>query len=350
VLKGMTVDQWIAANPGKTIAAFGLASDAIYTGLTPDLTRARIMSGGFSLYSALQAKLVGRLSNKLWLFKNMSYQVSYALGHSLATCGSGRVEFINNTCDNHVINNKAYFGYTPFSVKHNLAAGVVTDIPGGIRISQLWTISSRGPATLTIPALGGVTGANAMFTTDLNGDGGAGSTPRGDLLPGLKLGGWGISVSSIKQLNQIIAAYNANVAGRPTPAGKALIDAGIFTEEQLRKLKAVAPTIPLVPENLPDPFASTPINLDLRITRPIRIENAYIVHNLQIEPYFDVFNVFNYRGHTAIAGLNNVNPLGATFGSLNYDYAGTGRLQELRNARAFAFGPRIVQFGFRVSF
>src|SRR5262249_19308741 len=49
VLKGQTVDQWIAANPGKTITSFGLASDAIFTGKTPDLIRARIMTGGYSL-------------------------------------------------------------------------------------------------------------------------------------------------------------------------------------------------------------------------------------------------------------------------------------------------------------
>ena len=72
------------------------------------------MSGGFSLYSALQAKLNGRLSDKLWLFKNMSYQASYALGSSKATCSAGRVEFITNTCDNRIINNKNdYTNITP---------------------------------------------------------------------------------------------------------------------------------------------------------------------------------------------------------------------------------------------
>jgi len=183
-----------------------------------------------------------------------------------------------------------------------------------------------------------------MFTTDVNGDGGTGSTPRVDLLPGLRRGTWGRGVSNIKELNRLITGYNSNVAGHPNPVGQALIDAGIFTEAQLKALKAVAPTIPLVPENNPNPFASLPVNLDVRVTRPIKIENAYVVHNLVIEPYLDVFNVFNYRGHGAYSGL------GAGFLSLNFDYAAAGRLGDLKDARAFAFGPRILQLGFRVSF
>jgi hypothetical protein len=160
----------------------------------------------------------------------------------------------------------------------------------------------------------------------------------------VKIGNWGRGVSGIKQLNQLITAFNTSVAGHPTPEGQALIAAGIFTEAQLKALKAVIPTIPLVPENNPNPFASNPFDVTMRITRPIKLENAYVVHNLQIEPYVDIFNLFNYRGHGAYSGL------GAGFLSLNFDYAGAGRGQELANARAFAFGPRIIQLGFRVSF
>ena len=169
----------------------------------------------------------------------------------------------------------------------------------------------------------------------------------------MKLGDWGRGVSSFKDLNQLITAYNQSVAGHPTPAGQALIAAGLFTEAQLKTLKAVSPTIPLVPQTNPDPFPSLPLDVTMRVSRPIKIENAYIVHNLVIEPYFDVFNLFNYRGHLSMATLatnQGVNLLGNAFGSLNYHYAANGRLAELKDARAFAFGPRIVQLGFRVSF
>jgi hypothetical protein len=355
VLGSQTFDQWFASFPAAhnrpaNIGDMKLASDSIFTGSVPGLIRARIMSGGFSLYSALQAKLVGRLADKLWIFRSMSYQASYALGHSLASCASGRVEFINGTCDNHAINNPAYFGHTAFSNRHVFAAGVVTETPGGVRVSQIWTYTSRGPFSINIPSFAPITGANAMFTTDLNGDGGTGSSPRGDTLPGLVPGGWGRDVSSISGLNKLITAFNQNFAGKPTPEGAALINAGIFTLDQLKKLGAVMPVIPLVPASNPNPFASNPFNLDLRITRPIRIENARIVHNLTIEPYFDAFNVFNYRGESAYGNITGVGALSNLFGSLNYDYAAHGELQKLRNARSFAFNPRVFQLGFRVSF
>jgi len=218
------------------------------------------------------------------------------------------------------------------------------DLPGGIGLNLGANFSSRAPGSLTIPALGGVTGANALFTTDVNGDGGIGTTPRTDLLPGLRNGDWGRGVNSIAQLNQLIIASNNNVAGHATPAVQALIDAGIFTQARLVALKAVSPTIPLVPGTNRKPFASDPLNFTLRITRPIKIENAYVVRNLVIEPYLDVFNLFNYRGLGAYSGL------GAGFGSLNFDYQNTGGVQEEPNARGFAYGPRTIQLGFRVSF
>jgi hypothetical protein len=344
VLAGKTVDNWIATNPGKTITSFGLATDTIFTGRTPELLRDRILSGGFSLYSAIQAKLVGRVTNKLGIFKNMSYSVSYALGHSLATCSAARVEFGSSTCDNHQINNPQYFGLNTFSLRHIVGSGVLMDLPGGVGLNLGMNFASRGPLSLTLPALGGITGANALFTTDLNGDGGIGTTPRTDLLPGLRNGDWGRGVGNIQALNQLITNYNSFVAGHITPAGQALVDAGIFTEAQLIALKAVSPTIPLVPATNRNPFASDPMSFTMRVTRPIKIENARIVHNLVIEPYLDVFNLFNYRGVGAYSGL------GAGFGSLNFDYQNTGRVQEEQNARSFAFGPRTIQLGFRVSF
>jgi hypothetical protein len=343
-LNGLTVDQWIAANPTRNITAFGLASDTTYAGKTSNLTRARIMTGGYSLYQALQVKFQGRGRTEIRGLKNVNYQFSYAFGESLATCATDRAEFINNTCDNHDVNNDNYFGYNTFSRKHLFSGGAIFDTFGGVRLSTIVGISTKPPLNLSVPALGGISGANAMFSTDLNGDGGTGTTPRGDQLPGLRMGDWGVGVNSIGELNQIIQAFNQNNAGKLTPNAQALVTAGIFTEAQLRTLRAVVPSIPLVPTNNPNPFASNSVNFDVRVSRPINIENALIVKNLRIEPYFDVFNLFNRRG------VNSYSGLGAGFGSLNFDYAANNRLNDLRDSRAFRFGPRTIQFGFRVQF
>src|SRR5262249_45442682 len=156
--------------------------------------RARIMTGGYSLYQALQVKFQGRGRTDIRGLKNVNYQFSYAFGQSLATCATERAEFINNTCDNHAVNNNDYFGYNTFSRKHLFSGGAIFDTFGGMRLSTIIGISTRPPLTLNVPALGGISGANALFTTDLNGDGGTGSTPRGDLLPGVKIGDWGVGV------------------------------------------------------------------------------------------------------------------------------------------------------------
>jgi hypothetical protein len=344
VLNGLTVDQWIAANPTRTITAFGLGTDTFFTGRTSDLARARIMTGGYSLYQALQVKFQGRGRTDIRGLKNVNYQFSYAYGESLATCAAGRAEFGGNTCDNRIINNDAYFGHTPFSLRHLFSGGAIFDTFGGVRLSTIVGISTRPPLTLSIPALGGISGANAFFSTDVNGDGGTGTTPRGDILPGVKIGDWGVGVSNIGELNEIIQAFNTNNAGKLTPHAQALVAAGIFTEAQLRTLRAVVPTIPLVPTDNPNPFASNTVNFDVRVSRPINIENAYIVKNLRIEPYFDAFNLFNRRG------INSYSGLGAGFGSLNFNYAANNRLNDLGDSRAFRFGPRTIQFGFRVQF
>ncbi|GBC82543.1 hypothetical protein HRbin10_01670 [bacterium HR10] len=344
VLGGLTVDQWIAANPGRTIAAFGLASDAIFIGRTREFTRARIMQGGFSLYQGLQARLVGRLTNKLGFVRDLNYIISYALGRSEATNGSNRVEFLNNAINKRNMNAREVFGPIGLDRTHILTAGVVLTIPGGLRFSQIWSFQTAGPVNLFVPALGAVTGANTLFTTDLNGDGTIGTTPQVDVLPGTRIGDFGRKIKSWRDLNRVIQAFNQNFAGKLTPAGQALVRAGIFTEEQLRKLGAVIQPIPLVPENNPWPFHNV-FNLDLRITRPIVIEDAKFVKNLRIEPYFDAFNVFNRRSVGGYPGT-----LGGGFGSFNFDYAGTRRLGELRDARGYLQDPRIVQFGFRVEF
>jgi hypothetical protein len=350
VLDGKTFDQFFADFPAThkgrnaTIADFALGTDDFYTGKTSQLLRARIMTGGYSLYQALQVKFQGRGRTDIRGLKNVNYQFSYAFGESLATCASGRVEFGGNTCDNQVINNEDYFGPTPFSRRHLFSGGAIFDTFGGMRLSTIVGISTRPPLTLNVPALGGISGANALFSTDLNGDGGTGTSPRSDLLPGVKIGDWGVGVSSIGELNKSIQAFNQNNAGKLTPAGQALVAAGIFTEAQLRTLKAVTPTIPLVPTNNPNPFESNTVNFDVRVSRPINIENALIVKNLRIEPYFDAFNLFNRRA------LKSYNGLGAGFGALNFDYAANNRLNDLRDSRAFQFGPRTLQFGFRVQF
>src|SRR5581483_6537864 len=88
--------------------------------------------------------------------------------------------------------------------------------------------------------------------------------------------------------------------------------AGLITQAQMVALQGVTPAIPLIPSGNPGFLPSNNFRLDLRISRPIKIEDVPKIHkNFNIEPYFDAFNLFNYRGTGGYSGLNN------SFGSLN---------------------------------
>lgn len=198
-----------------------------------------------------------------------------------------------------------------------------------------------------MPNLGGaISSSNGIFGTDLNGDGGPGTgAPRGDVLPGTKIGAFGRSVGSLDAVNQLLQAFNQTYAGKLTPHGQALVSAGLFTEAQLKQLGAVIPTIPLVPANAPNPWHNT-FRGDVRVSRPIKIHERWTVR-----PFADIINLFNHNPAGLYGGL-----LGR-FGSLNFDYAAAAAGQKASDLTASihrlssgAEGNRLVQIGVRLDF
>jgi hypothetical protein len=362
VLGGLTVDEWIAANPGATIADFGLATDSIFQGRTPDANssfpetqsinfrRARVMSnGGVSQYFGLQVRMKGRLRERFDvggrpLLRNMTYVASYAIGSAKATMGSERSEFLNLAYDKHNPHNKAYFGNsTAIDHRHMISGGVMMDTIAGFRLGQFWTFRTPPPMDLWIPALGNVSGSSRLFTTDFLGVGSNGSgAPLDAVIPGTTLGSFGRAINSWSDLNNFLTSYNNTYAGQLTPAGRALVNAGIFTEAQLKALSAVMPSIPLVPTGNPWPFQNV-FNVDLSITRPIHLKLRH-VEELAIEPWLQIFNVFNRTG------LNSYGGLDTSFGSWNYDYATPADRSDLTLQRGRNQDTRLLQIGVRVTF
>jgi len=344
VLGGLTVNQWIAANPGKTISSFGLITDNIYMGRYSDLYRMRLWDGGFTKYKGLQISLRGG-QKSLWRLKDIGYTVSYALGRGESSAGQGRVEFGGNPLDNHYPNNPLTFGPNNLDFTHNMGVSNSVTIPGGLRFNSLWSFRTAGAQTLTVPNLGGaVSGSQGFFGTDLNGDGTTGTSPRGDVLPGLNVGQFGRAVKSFEELNGIIATFNSTYAGKLTPHGQALVTAGLFTEAQLKTLGAVVAAIPLVPVNNPWPWHNRFVT-DLRIDRPINL--AKIREGMSIRPFIDFFNLFNHAPAGTYGGLTG------RYGALNYDYANApagSRASDLDITRGRINPGRQMQFGFRFDF
>ena len=332
-----------AAGLTTTIANFGLATDAVWPGVS-DLTRARLIQGGFSLYNGLQVQLNGRFGAERMSFLSigdrrllhgLDYTISYALSRSEATSGSGRQEFITNTTrNNNRYNND--FGPTGNDRTHLFGAGLIIGTIGGVNINPTIRFGSAPPVTLTVPFTDTFAGANNIFTTDINGDGGTGTSARGDVLPGTNIGDLGSQIGSWKELNGIITQFNNTYAGTLTPHGQRLLQSGLFTEAQLRSLGAFVKPIQLVPESNPWPFQGRFVT-DVRVTRPISIKERF-----RIEPYLEVFNLFNNTPKGTYAGLNH-----RVFGSLNFPYSPSDIGDLDSQVRGLLQLPRQFQFGIR---
>ena len=344
VLKGLTVDQWMAANPKGTIGSFGLVNDSIFMGLYPDMTRARFIIGGFTKYRGLQVSLRGTDRGR-WKFRDLGYNLSYALARSESISTTERAEFIAVASNNKNPNDKAYFGPTGLDRTHMLTAAGFFTIPGGFRFNSFWTFRTAPPRSLVVPNFGGATsGTNFVFASDLNGDYNPGGGVGGDPLPGMTGGQFGRAVKDFKTLNQLIQQFNSQYAGQLTPHGKSLVAAGLFTEAQLKKLGAVMPVIPLVPEGNPWPWHNM-FTTDLRFDRPIKLPK--IREGLEIIPFVDFYNLFNHAPAGVYSGL------AGTWGNLNFDYTKNtpgATPSDLDITRGRINPTRRVMFGVKANF
>lgn len=333
-----------AAGLSTNIGTFSLANDTIWPGFS-DLTRARLIQGGFSLYNGLQVQLNGRFAKDSMLshfslgdrqlLHGIDYTISYALARAEATSGSGRQEFITNTSRNNNRYNHD-FGPTGNDRTHIFGAGLIISTLGGFNLNPTIRFVSAPPLTLTVPNLDSFAVANTMFTTDLDGDGGVGTSPRGDRLPGTQIGGLGSGIGSWQELNQIITQFNTSFANTMTPHAQRLIRAGLFSEAQLRALGAFVKPIALVPESNPWPFQGR-FATDLRVTRPI-----HITERISVEPYLEVFNLFNNTPKGTYGGLRS-----HVFGNLNVNYSAADIGDLDSQVRGLLQNPRQFQFGIR---
>jgi hypothetical protein len=361
ILGGLTVDDWIAAHPGKTITSFGLATDGYFQGLTPnpsssydylktkDFLRMRVMSnGGVTTYEGVQIKMTGRLAQHLAIrdhpvIRNMNYIASWAIGRAEATNAAGRPEFLTGSPDKLNPQNKVYFGPTALDHLHMVSSGIILDIPGGFRLNSIWTFRTSPPGALTLPAIG-ISGSNQLFTTDVNGEG-----TLNDVLTGTTINQLSRGINSWSDLNKAITKYNNTYAGQLTPQGQALVSAGIFTADQLKKLGAVAPTVPLVVTSNPWPYDNL-LNTDLGISRPIHLKAR---ESFTIEPWLQIFNLFNHTGYGTYGGLGT-----AGWGSWSLNYhdpanegvCGGNCIAALNQSRGRNADTRLLQFGLRVTF
>ncbi len=295
---------------------------------------------GLSRYQGLQVLLSGKLGT--WgPFKNASTNVTYALSSFKTT--SLDQDFL----DNAVTNDKptAFYGPSNLDRRHQVGVSLITELPLHFRFSTTTQYKTSEPSSMFLPT---GSGAEDIFEDDLNGDGSVLNTTGGDPIPGTGRGAYGRTVHA-GNLNQVLNNFNNNVAGTLTPAGKALVNAGLFTQAQLTDLGGVIESVPLAfsPTNNPN-FYTTDIRLSWRLS---------IKDRLSIEPTAEAFNIFNRDnriGQSSIGrgGNTGFDPiLSGGSGSINGTVGPLAPLRVGSGSGSFSSGtPRAFQFGIRVSF
>jgi hypothetical protein len=318
---------------GFPATGFGLtpATGAAFPGINPNLGENQMLFPiGFSAYNALQVNLRQNVANPFRGVKHMSLEASYTL--SRFDSFAQDQDFINNATDFDNLNH--YYGPNALDRTHQFSIGGVFDLPHNFRTSFTTHVDSALPLTLTLPTTGG---PGEIFFSDVTGDGTV-----GDVVPGTNVGSFGRSIK-VSQLNSVISNYDQNDAGKITPAGQALVNAGLFSTGQLVQLGAVTPSLPQAPagEVGLSPFITSDLNF------------GYLWHvkeSVVIEPTVAIYNLFNVANYDApgntLSGVLNGQP-----GSVD------GTTQALRTNRTlfgsgvFAFGgPRSVEWGLKVTF
>src|SRR5262245_43959711 len=289
---------------------------------------------GLSLYNACPASFRGRTGHHGPL-KGSNVSVSYSLSRSQATCGDQDAGFQSASIFNDAPTK--FFGPAGLDRTHQLSVSFLTDLPWGFKISSTTRFATALPQSIFLPL---ASGTGEIFFTDLDGDGRA-----QDPLPGTGRGSFGRDVG-VSRLNKLITSFNGSVATSLTPAAKALVSAGLFTQEQLVALGGAinhGKAIKLAP--------SDQVGIDSFINTDIRFSKSFSFNErLRIEPMVEVFNLFNVSNFDPpggpLTGLLDGSP-----GSIN------GTSPGLRNNRyglgsgSFAPGmPRAFQFGIRVVF
>jgi len=282
---GNGLDSGVAVNAGFPcpVTTPGVCTAAAFPGVNPNVGENQMLFPiGRSVYNGLLVSLKTDLTNPLPGIRRLNLVASYALSRFKSEAADQ--DFINNATD--FDNPGKFFGPSGLDRTHNVGVGAVMDLPLAMRAGMSAHWATAPPLTLLLPNSGA---SGEIFRTDVTGDGTV-----GDPLPGTNIGTFGRSVK-VGGLNNLLNGYNSSSAGQLTPAGQALITAGLFTQTQLNQLGAVTPTLALAPAG--QVGVSPRFTTDLYIAWELHPNKLFhgISERVVIEPQISLFNVFNFQ-------------------------------------------------------
>lgn len=327
------LDSGVTYLGGQPAEAYGLTPDtgAAFGGINPWYgSNSMYFPIGRSVYNAMQVSFRQRSMKITNWVPSAMIQVSYTLSrfNSLAS----DQDFLPTATDQ--VNPTRFFGPASFDRTHQLSFGTVFTMPKALQISFIGHFNSPLPSTILMGDQGR---AGEIFSTDWTGDG-----TTGDVLPGLQYGSFMRSVSP-GGVPALITNYNSKYAGKLTPAGQALVAAGLMTPAQLSALGGTMDTY--------DPNSAAGIvgndwlkTFDAKFAWPIKVSERFTV-----TPSLSIFNVLNFANF-AISPATTVDAALQPGGSFGTSYAGQANRAGLGSGVFQLGAPRQIEYGLRLSF
>jgi hypothetical protein len=323
-------------------ANFGLGAGSALDGFTfrgqnPNFRgMGMIQSLGLSTYNALTVDVRGRFLRDWGPIRDLTGTVNYTFSR-FESSGVDQ-DFLSGSAFNDAPTK--FFGPAGLDRTHQISFGFVTSLPWGINFNTTTRIASPLAQSVFLDCQD--CGAAEIFMSDLDGDG-----ITEDPLPGTNRGSFMRDVKDGAALNALISAYNSQVAsGALTPAGRALVTAGLFTETQLRSLGATfnnGVDVHLAPTDQ--------VGIDWFVNTDVRLSKVFTIRErVRIQPMVEIFNLFNFANYDP-PGSRLTSLLNGAPGSINGTTPGVRSNRYGLGSGSFAPGiPRAFQFGFRVDF
>jgi len=324
---------------GDAYAYGGPNCNCAFPGVNPNLGQNEMLFPiGHSTYNGMDVSLKQQVKNPMRGVKGLNLQVSYSLSRldSMVTdqdFGGAVTDFDNY---NH------YVGPSSLDRTNQFSFGGVFNLVKGFQLSLIAHADSALPQTLTVPPGTQRLPTNAqIFESDLTGDG-----TTGDVLPGTNVGAFGRSVNP-SNINGYINAYNNKYAGQLTPAGQALVSAGLFSASQLQQLGAVAPQIADAPAG--QVGMGGLFYADLGLTYIAKIHES-----ITLQPSLTFYNVTNSQNFdqypNILSGILQAAGAPSSGSANNTTYGERTTHVTLGSGVYGQGGPRVIEFGLKLTF
>jgi hypothetical protein len=316
ISKGASIDDFAAAGldsgavalQGYAASAYGATPDtgAAFAGANPNVgVGSFILPVGKSAYDALQVVLQQQKAHPLPGIVSSNGQISYNLSRVVTNSGGGSNQFFAGSSAFNNDNVNRYIGRNGQDHTNMISLAGSATVKYGPEIALVGHFFSAPPSTLT---LADVVGNSQIYKTDVDGDG-----TTGDLLPGTSIGYYMHQIKG-RGLAKLIDNYNTAQAGTLTPAGQALVSAGLFTNSQLVALGAVKQKLAPAPAH-PLQNAATR-TLDVSARYPINFKR--LREGLQLTPSVTIYNAANMGNFTAFGTLADTTVDPTTLSSSTY--------------------------------